>query len=94
MEKDGGILYIGVNDDGYVVGVDDSRKLLESLPSKINDKLGIVTSITIYHVEKRGTNIKYGVDVPSDIEKRLVNKYIKGEIDSKKIRMERWIILV
>lgn len=48
---DGGTLYIGVNDDGYVVGLEDSRKLLESLPNKINDKLGIVASITIYHVD-------------------------------------------
>ena len=39
---DGGTLYIGVNDDGYVVGVEDSKRMLEGLPNKINDKLGIV----------------------------------------------------
>lgn len=42
---DGGILHIGVNDDGYVVGIKDSKSLLESLPNKINDKLGIIASI-------------------------------------------------
>lgn len=42
---DGGILYIGVNDDGYVVGLEDIRGMLERLPNKINDKLGILASI-------------------------------------------------
>lgn len=32
---DGGKLYIGVNDDGYVVGLKDYRKLLEDLPNII-----------------------------------------------------------
>ena len=31
---DGGILYIGVNDDGYVVGLEDIRGMLEKLPNK------------------------------------------------------------
>ena len=34
---DGGILNIGVNDDGYVVGIENSKRMLESLPNKIND---------------------------------------------------------
>ena len=29
---DGGTLYIGVNDDGYVMGVKDTRFLLDILP--------------------------------------------------------------
>lgn len=80
---DGGILYIGVNDDGYVVGIEESRKLLESLPNKINDKLGIIASINIYHADKQGINIKYGDSVPHNIENRLVNRYARGVINSK-----------
>ena len=45
---DGGVLNIGVNDDGYVVGIEDSKKILEALPNKINDKLGILASINIH----------------------------------------------
>lgn len=82
---DGGTLYIGVNDDGYVVGLEDSRKLLESLPNKINDKLGIVASIRIYHADRQGINIKYGDNVPYDIENRLANKYARGVISSKTV---------
>ncbi|MCD8148210.1 MAG: ATP-binding protein [Clostridiales bacterium] len=55
---DGGTLYIGVNDDGYVVGVKDSKMLLESLPNKINDKLGIIVSIKVY-TEQQGANVRY-----------------------------------
>ena len=31
---DGGVLNIGVNDDGYVVGIEESKKMLEALPIK------------------------------------------------------------
>lgn len=38
-------MYIGVNDDGYVVDIKDSKRMLENISNKINDKLGIITSI-------------------------------------------------
>lgn len=74
---DGGILYIGVNDDGYVVGVKDSKALLESLPNKINDKLGIIVSIKIY-TERQGTNVRYGTAVPDKVSSKLVNQFACG----------------
>lgn len=80
---DGGILYVGVNDDGYVVGLKDSRILLESLPNKINDKLGIVASIKIHHADRQGVNIRYGNNVPINISEKLVNKYASGKINSE-----------
>ena len=36
---DGGTLYIGINDQGEVVGVDNIKKLLEDLPNKIMNNL-------------------------------------------------------
>ena len=68
---DGGILYVGVNDDGYVVGLKDSRTLLESLPNKINDKLGIVASIKIHHVDKQGAISSRGIIFRSTYLKNL-----------------------
>jgi len=41
----GGELIIGVDDKGIPVGVKNSKKLLEDLPNKINNKLGIIASI-------------------------------------------------
>lgn len=78
---DGGTLYIGVNDDGYVVGIEDSKRMLEGLPNKINDKLGIVASINI-HKASGAENVRYGDSVPEDISSKLINKYAVGRINT------------
>lgn len=36
----GGSIYIGINDNGEVVGVTDCKKLLEDIPNKIKDTMG------------------------------------------------------
>jgi ATP-dependent DNA helicase RecG len=43
----GGTLYIGRDDDGNVVGVSDSKKLMEDLPNKIRDGLGVMGEINL-----------------------------------------------
>ena len=42
---DGGVLEIGRDDDGKPVGVSDAGKLLEDLPNKMRDVLGIVADV-------------------------------------------------
>jgi ATP-dependent DNA helicase RecG len=46
----GGTIFIGKSDDGKVVNVPDYRKLLEGLPNKIRDILGIMVEVN-HHVE-------------------------------------------
>lgn len=41
----GGTLYIGVDDNGKVIGLTNEKKLLEDLPNKIASGLGIITEI-------------------------------------------------
>ena len=43
----GGTLYIGVEDKGTVIGVPDSKTLLENLPNKINNNLGFFADINL-----------------------------------------------
>lgn len=43
----GGKLHIGVNDNGEIVGVSNAKKLLEDLPNKIRDLLGLVPSVEL-----------------------------------------------
>ncbi len=43
----GGTLYIGKNDEGETVGIANSRKLLEDLPNKIRDSLGIIVPVNL-----------------------------------------------
>ena len=81
---DGGILYIGVNDDGYVVGIKDAKRLLEGLPNKINDKLGIIASINL-HQTNGAENIRYGNCIPANISEKLINQYTCGKLNSKVI---------
>ena len=47
----GGTLYIGKNDNGDVIGISDkdSRKLLEVIPNKITDTMGIVADVNLLY---------------------------------------------
>lgn len=44
---EGGVLVIGRNDDGAVVGLSGVRKLLEDIPNKVRDVLGIVVDVNL-----------------------------------------------
>jgi len=50
---DGGKLYIGVNDDGNIIGVEDTASILETLPNKINNRLGIIADVIIKSSEDK-----------------------------------------
>lgn len=78
----GGTLYVGVNDDGYVVGVKDSKYLLDTLPNQINAFLGITVSIDHGTVAFRGENLKYDT-VPADIAQKPINLYARGFLTCK-----------
>lgn len=43
----GGKIYIGTNDDGTVIGVQDSKKLMEDIPNKVRDVLGIIVDVNL-----------------------------------------------
>lgn len=80
----GGILNIGVNDDGYVVGVEDPDQMQETLPDKITSRLGVLVNINVV-TTYLGNNVKYGYPVPSEISNKLINQYACGKICSKDI---------
>lgn len=43
----GGTLYIGVRDDGEVLGVEDSHKLSEDIPNKILGTMGLICEVNL-----------------------------------------------
>lgn len=43
----GGKIYIGTDDNGNVIGVQDSKKLLEDIPNKVRDILGIIVDVSL-----------------------------------------------
>lgn len=43
----GGRIYIGCDDEGKVIGLSDSKKLLEDIPNKITQSLGVVADVNL-----------------------------------------------
>lgn len=44
---EGSVLVIGRDDEGAVVGLPDARRLLEELPNKVRDLLGIMVDVNL-----------------------------------------------
>ena len=57
----GGRIYIGKDDEGNIVGVKNSKKLLEDLPNKITTILGIVADVNL-HETPQGNYIEIVVE--------------------------------
>lgn len=45
----GGTIYIGTDDNGKVVGIDNARDLLERIPNKITDTMGIIADVNLLY---------------------------------------------
>ena len=43
----GGKLYIGCDDNGKVIGLSNAKKLMEDIPNKIRDAMGIVVGVNL-----------------------------------------------
>ena len=57
----GGKIYIGKDDDGKVTGVKNSKKLLEDIPNKIKNSMGIIAEVNL-HDENGKEYIEIGVE--------------------------------
>ena len=49
----GGILCIGKNDTGKVVGLSNAKKLLEDIPNKVRDILGVLVEVNLVQEENK-----------------------------------------
>ena len=43
----GGVLYVGKDDNGETIGVQDAKKLLEELPNKVRTTMGMVADVSL-----------------------------------------------
>ena len=57
----GGTIWIGIDDDKSVYGVEKSKKLMEDIPNKIKDTMGLVVSVSL--VKKQRKDV-LRIDVP------------------------------
>lgn len=44
----GGIIYIGKNDDGEVTGISNAKMLMEAIPNKVRSILGIIVDVNLH----------------------------------------------
>ena len=45
--SNGGVIYIGKDDHGNVIGVDNSIQLVKEIPNKIKNTLGIIPEVKV-----------------------------------------------
>ncbi len=57
----GGKIYIGKDDDGKVIGLKDGKKLMEDIPNKVKDILGILVDVDL-HKSKEGEFIEISIE--------------------------------
>lgn len=57
----GGTIFIGKDDAGNVVGISDSKRLMEEIPNKVKDTLGILVDVNL-HKTKQGEFIEIVVE--------------------------------
>lgn len=48
----GGIIFIGKNDNGNVVGISNAKKLMEDIPNKARDILGVIVDLNLHETSK------------------------------------------
>ena len=48
--SNGGVLYLGIHDNGQVIGIDNVEKLLKELPNKIKNTLGIIAKVKLLDI--------------------------------------------
>jgi len=48
----GGTIFIGKDDTGNVIGISDSKKLMEEIPNKVKDTLGILVDLNLHKSEQ------------------------------------------
>ena len=49
----GGVLYVGVKDNGEVCGVLDVKKLMEDIPNKVRDMMGILVDVNLREKDEK-----------------------------------------
>jgi ATP-dependent DNA helicase RecG len=82
----GGIIEIGKNDKDDIVGLANPKKLMEDLPNKIKNSMGIVADL-VYQDEIHGSL----VTITDKVMDLLYTKYLKGIIHYEGIqRVDRY----
>lgn len=67
------VMYLGVDDDHKVCGLNDCKRLLEDIPNKVVNYMGLVVDVNLY--EEEGLNFIEIVIEPSNVAISYKGKY-------------------
>src|SRR5690554_925740 len=69
----GGVIYIGKDDNGNVLGIDDYKKLMDDIPNKIRNAMGITVEVNLH--EESGKYFIEIVTLPYSVPISLRGRY-------------------
>jgi len=69
----GGVIFIGIDDKGIVVGIDDYKKLMDDIPNKIRNAIGIMVEVNLH--EEKGKHFIEIVTHPYSVPISLRGRY-------------------
>lgn len=69
----GGLIFIGKDDNGNVVGIDDYKKLMDDIPNKIRNSIGIMVEVNLH--EEAGKRFIEIVTHPYSVPISLRGRY-------------------
>ena len=69
----GAVMYFGVDDNHEVIGLENSKKLLEDIPNKIVNYMGLVVDVNLY--EQNGLEYIELIVNPSNVPISFKGKY-------------------
>jgi len=49
----GGVMYIGIDDTGKIIGLPDYKKLMDDLPNKIRNTMGITAEVNLHEKNEK-----------------------------------------
>ncbi|MBS1775432.1 MAG: putative DNA binding domain-containing protein [Bacteroidetes bacterium] len=90
----GGTIFIGKDDNGKVVGVDEAKRLLEEIPNKVRDVLGIMVDVNL-HETKQGDYLEIVVEpYPNGISYKGQYHYRSGSTkqELKGVALEKFLL--
>ena len=77
----GGKLYIGVSDDGQVCGVQNAKRLMEDVPNKIRESLGLLVDVNLLSSDSK-EYIEISVPASSEPINYRGEYHIEAEVQS------------
>jgi len=69
----GGVIFISKDDNGNVVGIDDSKKLMGDIPNKVRNAMGITVEVNLH--EENGNQFIEIVTLPYTVPVSLRGRY-------------------